>query len=282
MVIHMMTVGIVGLGLIGGSLAKAYKSSGVATVLGYDLDASTKEFACLSGVLDGTLTRETLRSCDLILFAIPPRAVVRFIRDHADDFTANPMLIDCAGTKRVVCDAVFPLAKEHGFLFLGGHPMAGSHHSGFKYSRADLFVGAPMVLVPPTFDDIRLLDRAKSFLAPAGFGHISVTTAEDHDRMIAFTSQLAHVVSNAYIQSPTAGSHKGFSAGSYQDLTRVAWLDADMWTELFLENSKYLIPEIDTLIACLQDYRNSIAAGDAQALRSRLNYGKHRKEEVDG
>ena len=282
MVIHMMTVGIVGLGLIGGSLAKAYKSSGVATVLGYDLDASTKEFACLSGVLDGTLTRETLRSCDLILFAIPPRAVVRFIRDHADDFTAHPMLIDCAGTKRVVCDAVFPLAKEHGFLFLGGHPMAGSHHSGFKYSRADLFVGAPMVLVPPTFDDIRLLDRAKSLLAPAGFGHISVTSAEDHDRMIAFTSQLAHVVSNAYIQSPTAGSHKGFSAGSYQDLTRVAWLDADMWTELFLENSKYLIPEIDTLIACLQDYRNSIAAGDAQALRSRLNYGKHRKEEVDG
>ena len=282
MVIHMMTVGIVGLGLIGGSLAKAYKSSGVATVLGYDLDASTKEFACLSGVLDGTLTRETLRSCDLILFAIPPRAVVRFIRDHADDFTANPMLIDCAGTKRVVCDAVFPLAKEHGFLFLGGRPMAGSHHSGFKYSRADLFVGAPMVLVPPTFDDIRLLDRAKSLLAPAGFGHISVTSAEDHDRMIAFTSQLAHVVSNAYIQSPTAGSHKGFSAGSYQELTRVAWLDADMWTELFLENSKYLIPEIDTLIACLQDYRNSIAAGDAQALRSRLNYGKHRKEEVDG
>ena len=278
----MMTVGIVGLGLIGGSFAKAYKASGTAVVLGHDLDSSTKEFARLSGVIDGALTRENMRTCDLILFAIPPRAVVRFIRDHADDFTAHPMLIDCAGTKRVVCDAVFPLAKEHGFLFLGGHPMAGSHHSGFKYSRADLFVGAPMVLVPPTFDDIRLLDRAKSLLAPAGFGHISVTSAEDHDRMIAFTSQLAHVVSNAYIQSPTAGSHKGFSAGSYQDLTRVAWLDADMWTELFLENSKYLIPEIDTLFACLQVYRNSIAAGDAQALRSRLNYGKHRKEEVDG
>lgn len=278
----MMTVGIVGLGLIGGSLAKAYKTSGQATVLGYDLDTSTKDFALMSGVLDGTLTRDHLRTCDLILLAIPPRAVVRFIRDHADDFTDHPMLIDCAGTKRVVCDAVFPIAREHGFLFLGGHPMAGSHHSGFKYSRADLFVGAPMVLVPPVYDDIRLLDRAKSLLAPAGFGHISVTTAEDHDRMIAFTSQLAHVVSNAYIQSPTAGSHKGFSAGSYQDLTRVAWLDADMWTELFLENSKYLLPEIDTLIACLQDYRNSIAAGDAQALRSRLNYGKHRKEEVDG
>lgn len=278
----MMTVGIVGLGLIGGSLAKAYKASGQVTVLGHDLDTSTKEFARMSGVIDGALTRDNLRTCDLILLAIPPRAVVRFIREHADDFTSRPMLIDCAGTKRVVCDAVFPLAAEHGFLFLGGHPMAGSHHSGFKYSRADLFVGAPMVLVPPTYDDIRLLDRAKSLLAPAGFGHISVTTAADHDRMIAFTSQLAHVVSNAYIQSPTAGSHKGFSAGSYQDLTRVAWLDADMWTELFLENSDCLLSELDTLIACLQDYRNSIAAGDAEALRNRLNYGKHRKEEVDG
>ncbi len=278
----MMTVGIVGLGLIGGSFAKAYKASGTAVVLGHDLDSSTKEFARLSGVIDGALTRENMRTCDLILLAIPPRAVVRFIRDHADDFTSHPLLIDCAGTKRVVCDAVFPLAKEHGFVFLGGHPMAGSHHSGFKYSRADLYVGAPMVLVPPTFDDIRLLDRAKSLLAPAGFGRISVTTAAEHDRMIAFTSQLAHVVSNAYIQSPTAGSHKGFSAGSYQDMTRVAWLDADMWTELFLENSDCLLTELDTLIACLQDYRSSIAAGDAEALRCRLNYGKHRKEEVDG
>ena len=278
----MMTVGVIGLGLIGGSLAKAYKSSGQAVVLGYDLDTSTKDFALMSGVLDDTLTREKMAACDLILLAIPPRAVVRFIREHADDFGPRPMLIDCAGTKRVVCEAVFPLAKEHGFTFLGGHPMAGSHHSGFKYSRSNLFVGAPMVLVPPTYDDILLLDRAKTLLAPAGFGHISVTTAADHDRMIAFTSQLAHIVSNAYIQSPTAGSHKGFSAGSYQDMTRVAWLDADMWTELFLENDDYLLGELDTIISCLQQFRTSIADGDADTLRARLNYGKHRKEEVDG
>ena len=278
----MFTVGIVGLGLIGGSLAKAYQASGHATVLGCDRDTSVQEFARMSGVLNGTLTRETLHTCDLILFAIPPRGVVRFLRDHADDFTDHPMLIDCAGTKRAVCQAAFALAKEHGFLFIGGHPMAGSHNSGFRYSRTDLFVGAPMVLVPPTFDDIRLLDRAKMLLSPAGFGHITVTTAEEHDRMIAFTSQLAHVVSNAYIQSPTAGSHKGFSAGSYQDLTRVAWLDADMWTELFLENSDCLIDELDTLIANLQFVRRSVAAGDADALRAHLTRGKQRKEEVDG
>lgn len=278
----MMTVGIIGLGLIGGSLAKAYKQSGQARVLGYDLDTSTKEFAKMSGVLDGYLTRDALSACDLILIAIHPRAVVKFIRDHADDFGSHPIIIDCGGTKRAICDAIFPIANEHGFLFIGGHPMAGSHHSGFKYSRADLFVNASMVLVPQYHDDIQLLETVKALLSPVGFGRYTVTTAEDHDRMIAFTSQLAHVVSNAYIQSPTAGSHKGFSAGSYQDLTRVAWLDADMWTELFLENGDYLNAELDTIISCLTRFRSAIANEDAEGLRSMLNYGKHRKEEVDG
>lgn len=278
----MLTVGIIGLGLIGGSLAKAYKNSGQAKVLGYDLDTSVKEFALMSGVLDGYLTREALSACDLILIAIHPRAVVNFIKKHADDFGPRPIIIDCAGVKRAVCEAVFPLANEHGFTFIGGHPMAGSHHSGFKYSRTDLFVGAPMVLVPQSTDNLPLLETVKSLLAPVGFGHYTITSAADHDRMIAFTSQLAHVVSNAYIQSPTAGSHKGFSAGSYQDLTRVAWLDADMWTELFLENGDYLNKELDTVITCLENFRRAIADGDADRLRDMLNYGKHRKEEVDG
>ncbi|MBQ8578872.1 MAG: prephenate dehydrogenase/arogenate dehydrogenase family protein [Clostridia bacterium] len=277
-----MTVGIIGLGLIGGSLAKAYKHSGQARVLGYDLDVSTKELALMSGVLDGYLTRETMSSCDLILIAVHPRAGIRFIREHADDFGEKPIVIDCGGIKRTVCETVFPIAAAHGFTFIGGHPMAGSHNSGFKYSKTDMFVGAPMVLVPADMNDLQLIETAKSLLSPAGFGRYSVTTAAEHDRMIAFTSQLAHVVSNAYIQSPTAGSHKGFSAGSYQDLTRVAWLDADMWTELFLENSDYLNAELDTIISCLQNFRSAIAQGDDDRLRDMLNYGKHRKEEVDG
>ncbi len=280
----MLTVGIIGLGLIGGSLAKAYKQSGVAHVLGYDLDVTTKEFALLSGVLDGYLSRDDLKTCDLILIAIPPRSVVRFIRDHADDFGPHPIILDCGGTKRAVCDAVFPLSHAHGFTFVGGHPMAGSHNSGFKYSRTDLFIGAPMVLCPESGDvaNLQLIESVKSLLSPIGFGRFSVTTAEEHDRMIAFTSQLAHVVSNAYIQSPSAGSHKGFSAGSYQDLTRVAWLDADMWTELFLENADYLNTELDGLIKCLENYRRAIANGDGDKLRTMLEYGKQRKEEVDG
>jgi prephenate dehydrogenase len=160
--------------------------------------------------------------------------------------------------------------------------MAGTQFSGFKYSRANLFEGAPMVLVPDRYDDMDLLDRAKKALAPCHFGSFSVTTAAEHDRMIAFTSQMPHIVSNAYIKSPTAQTHKGFSAGSYKDLTRVAWLNAPMWAELFLENRDNILYELDTLIESLQGYRAAIASNDEAALIALLEEGKRRKEEVDG
>ena len=194
----------------------------------------------------------------------------------------RPVVLDGCGVKRTVCAAGFALAKEHGFTFLGGHPMAGTHHSGFKYSRADLFDGAPMVIVPPNFEDVRLLDEAKGLLKPVGFGRVSFTTAADHDRKIAFTSQMAHVVSNAYIKSPTAKLHDGFSAGSYRDLTRVAWLNPPMWSELFLENKDNLIREVDCIIDHLQAYRNAMAADDGETLIALLAEGKRLKEEVDG
>ena len=190
--------------------------------------------------------------------------------------------MDCCGIKREICSRCFPLAQQYGFTYVGGHPMAGSHFSGFKYSRADLFEGQPMVLVPPVFDDILLLERVKTALAPCGFGSFSVTTAQDHDRMIAFTSQMPHILSNGYIQSPTALEHKGFSAGSYKDLTRVAWLNAPMWAELFLENRDHILFELDTYIECLQRYRKAIGENDLSTLTQLLETGKKRKEEVDG
>lgn len=160
--------------------------------------------------------------------------------------------------------------------------MAGSQFSGFKYSRATLFQGAPMVLVPPKYDDMALLQRVKDALQPCGFGFFSVTTAADHDRMIAFTSQMPHILSNAFIKSPTALEHKGFSAGSYRDLTRVAWLNAGMWTELFLENRENLLFELDQYIGSLTAYRDALAQRDAHRLYQLLDEGKRRKEEVDG
>ena len=274
-----MTVGIVGLGLIGGSLAKAYKAAG-HRVFAADIDASVTGFAVMAGASDGELTKEKLPACDLLLLAVYPAAAAQYLEENAPYLDKNAVAVDCCGIKREICAAGFRIAKQYGFLFVGGHPMAGTHFSGFKYSRASLFKGAPMVLVPPVLDDMQMIDRVRKLLAPLEFGSFSVTTAEKHDQMIAFTSQLAHVVSNAYIKSPTAGLHKGFSAGSYKDLTRVAWLNAPMWTELFLENRDYLMQEIDGLTAQLQKYRDALAADDRETLCALLEEGKKRKEEV--
>ena len=253
----MSTVGILGLGLIGGSFAKAYHAAGW-TVLAADRDAAILSFAQMSGVVDGTLGAENAAQCDLILACICPEAAIAELTGLAPHIGEKPGVSDCCGTKRVVCEARFPVAEQYGFTYLGGHPMAGSHHSGFKYARENLYHNAPMVLVPPSFDDIALLQRVKELLTPAGFGHISVTTAQAHDEMIAFTSQMPHLISNAYIKSPTAAEHKGFSAGSYKDMTRVAWLNAPMWAELFLENRDCLLRELGWLMESLREYRAAL------------------------
>ncbi len=277
-----MTVGIIGLGLIGGSMAKAYKKNSDCTVLAADRDHTTVEYARLQGAVDGELTPEGISSCDLILIALYPQAAIEYLKDIAHRIAKDALVIDLCGTKRTICEVGFALAKEFGFTFVGGHPMAGTQYSGFKHARDTLFNGASMVLVPPTFDDIFLLDRVKKVLAPAGFGRMTVTTADQHDEMIAFTSQLAHVVSNAYVKSPTARSHKGFSAGSYKDLTRVARLNEEMWSELFIENKEHLVSELDTLIQSLTEYRNAIRDGDVDTTRSLLKDGREAKESIDG
>ncbi len=276
-----MTVGIVGLGLIGGSFAKAYHEAG-ETVLACNRTEDTLRFAMLSGAVDGELTEENIGSCDIVIIAVFPEAAEAFLRRMAPHIGKKPVVIDACGTKRKICSMCFPIAEEYGFTYLGGHPMAGTHKSGFKYARANLFHNAPMVIVPPSFDDIELLDRVKTLLAPVGFGCISVTTAEKHDELIAFTSQMPHIISNAYIKSPTAAAHKGFSAGSYKDLTRVAWLNPKLWAELFLENRDCILNELDWFIAALEQYRDTVKNDDFETLEKLLDDGRRRKEEVDG
>ncbi len=276
-----MTVGIVGLGLIGGSFAKAYHEAGV-TVLASNRTEETLKFAMLSGAVDGELTEENIGNCDLVIIAVFPEAAEAFLKRMAPHIGKKPIVIDACGTKRKICSMCFPIAEEYGFTYLGGHPMAGTHKSGFKYARANLYHNAPMVIVPPSFDDIELLDRVKTLLAPVGFGSISVTTAEKHDELIAFTSQMPHIISNAYIKSPTAEKHKGFSAGSYKDLTRVAWLNPKLWAELFLENRDCVLSELDFFINALEQYRDAVKNNDFDTLERLLDDGRRRKEEVDG
>ena len=277
----MIKVGIAGLGLIGGSLAKAYHEAG-QQVLAWNRSRSVLDFAIMSGDVDGELTKENISQCDLVLVCIYPEAAIRFLEEFGASIGKKPLVMDCCGTKRVVCAAAFPLAELFGFRYVGGHPMAGTHNSGLKYARSNMFHGAPMVIVPPVFDDIDLLEEVKELLAPVGFGRISVTTAEKHDEMIAFTSQMAHVVSNAYIKSPTATLHKGFSAGSYKDMTRVAWLNPQMWAELFMENKDYLLSELDIFIENLEQYKTAMEQDDMEELVRLLDDGRRRKEEVDG
>lgn len=276
-----MKLGIVGLGLIGGSFAKAYKAAG-HEVYGYDCDKSVMDYAIVSEVMNAELNSGILPECDLVLIALYPEAAAEYLTKNAPIFGSKPVVMDCCGTKGMICEIGFKLASEYGFTYVGGHPMAGTQYSGLKYAKANMFVNAPMVIVPPKYDDIVFLSRIKELLEPAGFGRITVTTAQKHDEMIAFTSQLAHVVSNAYIKSPTAMAHRGFSAGSYKDMTRVAWLNPQMWAELFVENREYLGKELDILISSLNEYREAIKNGDTDRLVSLLADGKRLKEEVDG
>ena len=276
-----MKVGILGLGLIGGSLARAYAMEG-HSVYAAEKDEKMLSFAMLCGAVEGALTDEQIGSCDLILLAIYPEGSAAWLEENAPYISKDALVIDCCGVKQQICSRCFPVAETYGFTFVGGHPMAGSQFSGFKYSRANLFAGQPMVLVPPRFDDIELLDRVKQALEPCHFGRFSVTTAKKHDEMIAFTSQMPHILSNAFIKSPTAKEHKGFSAGSYRDMTRVAWLNPQMWAELFLENKDPVLFELDTFIESLTKYRDAIASHDESALIALLEEGKCRKEEVDG
>ena len=276
-----MRVGILGLGLIGGSMARAYSMAG-HTVCACEKDEQMLSFAMLAGAVHEVLTEETIPTCDLILLAIYPGGSASWLEKNASRIKSDALVMDLCGIKREICSRCFPLAEKYGFTFVGGHPMAGSQFSGFKYSRANLFDEQPMVLVPPRYDDMDLLDRCKQALTPCHFGSFSVTTAENHDRMIAFTSQMPHILSNAFIKSPTAKSHKGFSAGSYKDLTRVAWLNPQMWAELFLENRDFALFELDIYIESLKQYRDAIEKNDLSVLTHLLEDGKRCKEEVDG
>ncbi|MCL1920903.1 MAG: prephenate dehydrogenase [Kiritimatiellaeota bacterium] len=277
-----MTVGIIGLGLIGGSLAKAFRARTPHAVMGLDRDAAAVAAAQVQGLLDGVLAPDTLAACDVLVVALPPNAARAFLAGHAGRVGKGALVVDCCGVKRGICAEGFALARKHGFDFVGGHPMAGREYSGFGASQEGLFEGASMIVVPPP-DGVgdALAGRVREVFLPLGFGRVVVATAEAHDAVIALTSQLAHVVSNAYVKSPRAQAHSGFSAGSYADLTRVARLNERLWTELFLENGDYLAEEIDFLIRSLAACRDAIAGHDAEALEALLRHGRECKERQD-
>ena len=274
------TVGVIGLGLMGGSLCKALERTGYR-VLGLDADEQVQQYALLTRTISETLTDDNLGECAFLFLATYPGAAVRELEKRAERIGPEVIVCDLCGVKRKVCEPCFRLAAEYGFTFIGGHPMTGKQFSGIKYAAGDLYLGATMLLVPREGEDLFRISRLSELLHHVGFQSVTITTAERHDEMIAFTSQLAHVVSNAYIKSPTAREHRSFSAGSYRDLTRVAKLNETMWTELFLDNADNLGRELDSMISALDEYRKALRDGDAERLKALLKDGRERKEEID-
>lgn len=277
-----MKVGIVGLGLMGGSMAKSIKNRTSHTVYGIDLDQETMMLARICGAIDGPLNEETLPQCDLVLVAIRPQAAVDWVREHAPQIGKSAILVDLCGVKRVVVEQLAPIAEKYGFAYIGGHPMAGRERGGFTSSTEDLYVGASMILTPDKRTDMKLLETLQAFFLDVGFAKLTFSQPEEHDRIIAFTSQLAHIVSSAYVKSPEAQRRRGFSAGSFKDMTRVARLDEDMWTELFLDDADFLTHELEVLIGHLEEYQSALKDRDAQRLHDLLREGRELKAAAGG
>ena len=255
-----MTIGIRGLGLIGGSFEKAFRRAGHEVLNLKDASA------------------ETVGRCELIVVCLPPLLVAPWIREHSAECSPGTLITDAAGVKGVVCPEIEPLARNAKWTYVGGHPMAGKERSGYANADADLYRGASMIFTPFAFTPAAAVEKLKAIFAEIGFARFVVTDPAHHDEMIAYTSQLAHVVSSAYVRDPLAAKHLGFSAGSFQDMTRVATVDPDIWTDLFLANRTSLDAVLTRLIDRLGQYREAIRGEDAAALKQLLAEGRAAKE----
>ena len=272
-----MNIGIIGLGLIGGSFAQAATRAGHA-VAAWNRTRATAERAVADGAAAAVLEEDmssTAGRPDLYLISLPPDAVVPWIDAHQVAFKPGAVVVDATGVKGTICAALRKYAYDDTpWTFVGGHPMAGKEVSGYANATPDLFADASMILTPYPSCGRGPLDMLEAFFKELGFGRVVFTTPEHHDEMIALTSQLAHVVSSAYIQDPRAPDHAGFSAGSFYDMTRVARLNPDVWTDLFLANKDALSSVVGGLIERLSDYKAALDAEDAPRLRELLDRGR--------
>lgn len=273
-----MTIAVVGMGLIGGSLCRALKQYTPHQVLGTTRNPKTVEFAISMGAIDGAFTDFT--EADIVFVALPPQPTLDFLLSHADDFRPGAIVADICGVKEPIVDAVDRLYYDKGVHYIGTHPMAGKEVSGFASSDADMYQNASYIITKTALTDEEAMETLSQVAQQIGFSRIQITDPHRHDTIISYTSQLAHVVSSAYIKSPTAAQTLGFTAGSFQDMTRVAKLDPDMWTSLFSLNRTPLLRELDTLIGHLTTFRAALDGGDLETVRSLLEQGRALREAV--
>ena len=276
-----MNIGIVGLGLIGASFGKSLKKATENKVFGYDINPDVLLKAELVGAIDQPLYEENVQELDLLIISVYPRAFKEVACKYLPKMKDGAILMDFCGIKRGIEEDMKALSSDYPNLsFVGAHPMAGREFSGIDRSISTLFDKATCVVVPVKAD-IFTLEKVRDLILSVGFSEAVFSTSYRHDEIIAFTSQLCHIVSNAFIKSPMASSHFGFSAGSYRDLTRVARLNPTMWTELMMDNRDLLKNELDGLIARLLEYSKALGDGDESRLFDLLKEGSDLKISID-
>ncbi|MBR4611862.1 MAG: prephenate dehydrogenase [Kiritimatiellae bacterium] len=258
-----MKIAVAGLGLIGGSFFKAFTQTG-HEVTGFDIGDPVD-----------------VADSDLVIVALHPRAAVEWIAAHAAEFKEGALVVDTCGIKVPVMEGVAKVAHGARWRFCGGHPMAGKEVSGFRNSDAALFRGATMILVPGEGIDDDALAVLEAAFSEVGFKRVVTAEAAHHDKMIAYTSQLCHIVSSAYVRDELAPNHDIFSAGSFRDMVRVGAPDPKLWSELFLDNRESLLPVLERMIGRMEAMRDAIAAGDREAISAQLAEGRIVKAKMD-
>lgn len=272
-----MKIGIIGLGLIGGSLGRAIVSKTKDQVYAFDVDKKAMLSGKLLRAYHHELTEENVGELDVVFFTLYPLALEKSLDEYCHKLKDGCLVADCCGNKRRVVEQMKKLSAKFTKLeFISTHPMAGREFSGVSHSTATLFDRASMILVPVRAS-LKTIAHLKEYVLSLGFGSVVMSTAEEHDEIIAFTSQLAHLVSSAYIKSERATKFLGFSAGSFKDMTRVAKLSPEMWAQLTLDNADFLVEELDSFISHLTEYKTALKNGDKATLRNLLADGNERK-----
>ena len=272
-----MKIAVIGLGIIGGSFCKAIKKHTAHTVIGINRTHSVAEQAKNDGSIDVIGTVESLGEADIIFLCMYPQACVDFIKENGKFIKKGALVTDSSGIKSAICPQLYELSQEFGFVFVGSHPMAGKEKNGYGVSEAGLYKGASFIITPCGADE-KYVNKLADLALSIGFGQVKITTPEEHDRMIAFTSQLPHVLACSYVLSPCCPNHNGFSAGSYRDVSRVANINSKLWSELFLENREPLITELDILIDNITRIKDAIKDNDREALADLLEQGHKIKQ----
>lgn len=273
-----MKILVVGLGLIGGSICKALKKYTSHFVVGCDINHDIEYSALRDVAIDKDFDGD-FSGFDLVIMSLFPDATEKYLRENIGKFSPDTLITDVCGIKGDFSLRVKSLAENNGMRYLGIHPMAGKEFGGYHNSSGDLFLKANFIIAP--FEDSRESDveLLKNLASELGAGKIVVTSPENHDKMIAYTSQLAHIVSSAYVKSPELGLECGFSGGSFQDMTRIATMNERMWTDLFMQNRENLMYELDILIDNLRKYSEALRNSDSEAMLALIAEGRQLKED---